>query len=126
LKAKLLHTVAVLPSSDVERDIKWYEQKTGFKLIFGDKMYAGIHREGLSLHIQWHAGTPEDPISGASVVKFFVENIQDLFDEFVKRGTVSSDKLRRNTPWNTHEFGFYDLNNNAIFFVEDIKNNTKQ
>jgi hypothetical protein len=24
-----------------------------------------------------------------------------------------------NTPWKTNEFGFYDLNNNAIFIVED-------
>ncbi|MGK0365588.1 MAG: hypothetical protein ACI85O_002654 [Saprospiraceae bacterium] len=83
-------------------------------------MYAGIQRDSLSLHLQWHAGSSEDPILGGSVVKFFVENIQALFEKFVERGIVLPDKLRRSTPWNTHEFGFYDLNNNAIFFVENI------
>ncbi|MEM7511998.1 MAG: hypothetical protein AAF388_13775 [Bacteroidota bacterium] len=46
--------------------------------------------------------------------------IQPLFKEFVERGTVPPEKLRMNTPWGTHEFGFYDLNKNAIFIVQDI------
>ncbi len=37
----------------------------------------------------------------------------------LKRSTVTKDKLRLNTPWKTHEFGFFDLNKNAIFFVQD-------
>jgi hypothetical protein len=55
-----------------------------------------------------------------SVVRFFVEHIRPLFDVFVESGKLQSEKLRRNTPWGTHEFGFYDLNNNALFFVEDV------
>jgi len=43
-----------------------------------------------------------------------------LFDELVRRGTITKNKLRLNTPWKTHEVGFYDLNNNALFIVEDI------
>ena len=53
------------------------------------------------------------------MIRIFVQNIQPIFDEFVERGTVAADKLRRNTPWGTHEFGFYDLNKNAIFIVQD-------
>ena len=63
--------------------------------------------------------TVEDPIYG-SVIKIFVEGIDTIFQEFIDRGTVTKDKLRYNTPWHTNEFGFYDLNNNAIYFVEDV------
>ncbi len=83
-------------------------------------MYAVLRRQHLHVHLQWHADTVDDPLLGGSVMKVFVGNIKPLFEEFVSRGTVASDKLRLNTPWNTHEFGFYDLNRNAIFFVEDV------
>ena len=43
-----------------------------------------------------------------------------IFDEMVERGTIKKEKLRLNTAWKTNEFGFYDLNNNSVFFVEDI------
>ena len=109
----------VLPSSDIVRDIEWYAKFAGFEKIFGDDMYVGLRRDHLEIHLQWHADTEEDPLLGGSVIKIFVEDISPVFEEFEKRGTVSSEKLRRNTPWGTHEFGFYDPNKNAIFFVQD-------
>ncbi len=111
--------IPVLPSADIKRDLLWYKEKTGFEPLFGDHMYAGIRKGNLEIHLQWHADTEDDPLLGGSVIKIFVENVQELFDEFVQIGTVPSNKLRRNTPWGTHEFSFYDLNKNAIFFVED-------
>ena len=120
MKTELLGIVPVIPTSDMERTIKWYSEKAGFDCIFGDHMYAGLRRSNIDLHLQWHADTEDDPLLGGSVVRIFVEDIQHFFDEFVARRTVSKDKLRRNTPWGTHEFGFYDLNQNAIFIVEDV------
>lgn len=116
----LIEIVPVLPSADIERDIAWYQDKVGFELVSSDAMYAILKREKLFIHLQWHANTPDDPLLGGSVIRIFTTNIKPLFDELVKRGTVTEDKLRLNTPWNTHEFGFYDLNNNAIFMVEDV------
>lgn len=112
--------IPVLPTADMARDVKWYEEKTGFAPVFGDAMYAGLRRDNMSIHLQWHANTEEDPLLGGSVIKIFMEDVQTLFNEFVERGTVTQDKLKLNTPWGTHEFGFYDPNNNAIFFVEDL------
>ncbi|MGY8915641.1 MAG: glyoxalase/bleomycin resistance/extradiol dioxygenase family protein, partial [Flavobacteriales bacterium] len=74
----------------------------------------------LYLHLQWHAGTNADPLIGGSVIKIFVKNIDPIYRELIKRGTIESNKLSLNTPWNTNEFGFYDLNQNAIFFVADL------
>lgn len=116
----LIRFIPVFPTSDIARDTKWYEEKAGFKTWFADQMYAVLYRDDLTLHLQWHADTPSDPLLGGSVARLQVENIHPIFDEFVGRGTVAADGLRLGTPWNTNEFGFYDLNRNAIFFMEDL------
>lgn len=120
MEAQFLTIVPVIPSTDISRDIAWYHEKTGFEAVFSDPIYAGLRRDGLWMHLQWHAGTEDDPLLGGSVVRIFVKNARSLFGEFVSRGTVEADKFRENTPWHTNEFGFYDLNKNAIFVVEDV------
>ncbi len=121
MKTELITITPVLPSSDIDRDVNWYRDNVGFSLVHKDQMYAVLKRDQLYMHLQWHADTDDDPLLGGSVIKIFVKNIQPVFEEFVKRGTISKGKLQRNTAWGTHEFGFYDLNNNAVFFVEDIE-----
>ena len=120
MSTKLLATIPVLPSADMMRDVTWYQKHLGFEPRFGDKMYAGLRRGEMIIHLQWHAGTADDPLLGGSVVKFFVDDVATLFEEMFERGTVKRDQLRRNTAWKTHEFGVHDPNGNAIFFVEDI------
>jgi hypothetical protein len=120
---ELVSIIPVLPSANIDRDIAWYKEKLGFEIYFSDKMYAVLFRENICLHLQWHADTPNDPLLGGSVIRVSVKNITTLFDELVSRGAVSPDKMKLNTPWKTNEFGFYDLNNNAIFIVEDILSN---
>jgi hypothetical protein len=115
-----LATIPVLPTTDIERDVRWYQEKMGLQCYFADKMYAVLYRDNLSLHLQWHADTADDPLLGGSVVRILVKNIQALFEEFVQRGAVTADKLRTNTPWRTNEFGFFDLNRNAVFIMEDV------
>jgi hypothetical protein len=83
-------------------------------------MYAVLFRGDLTIHLQWHADTADDPLLGGSVIRIYVKNIIPIFEEFVERGTVSRDALKTNTPWKTNEFGFFDLNRNAIFVMEDI------
>lgn len=117
---EFLNIVPVLPSADIARDVIWYREKTGFEACFSNAMYAVLYRNDLSLHLQWHADTENDPLLGGSVVRIFVRNIKPLFDEFVQRGTVTPEAFRPDTPWQTNEFGFYDLNKNAIFIVEDL------
>jgi hypothetical protein len=121
METLLIKTIPVIPSSDIERDIAWYKEKTGFEPYYADKMYAVIYRENLVIHLQWHADTADDPLLGGSVVRIHVKNINPLFEEFVERGTVTRDKFKANTAWDTNEFGFYDLNKNAIFIMEDIE-----
>ncbi len=111
----------MLPSADIGRDVSWYKEKLGFSDYFVDKMYAVLFREDLVIHLQWHADTKEDPLLGGSVIRIGVENIQPIFEELLFRGTIEQNALKLNTPWQTNEFGFYDLNNNSIFFTEGIR-----
>ncbi|WP_341225863.1 glyoxalase/bleomycin resistance/extradiol dioxygenase family protein [uncultured Arcticibacterium sp.] len=122
MKAKFKKGIPVLPSSDIKRDVAWYKKYTGFEMKGGDEMYAVLRRENIDIHLQWHADTEEDPLLGGSVVRFWIQDVISLFEEFVENGALSKDKLRLNTAWGTNEFGLYDLNKNALFFFEDIKN----
>ncbi|HOY12650.1 MAG TPA: glyoxalase/bleomycin resistance/extradiol dioxygenase family protein [Saprospiraceae bacterium] len=124
MKTELLSIIPVLPSANIERDIVWYMEKMNFEVYFSDKMYAVLYRENICIHLQWHADTDDDPLLGGSVVRIYVKNISELFNELVDRGTVEPGCLKLNTPWNTNEFGFFDLNKNAIFIMEDVVNNS--
>lgn len=110
----------VLPSQDIDRDVIWYKQYLGFDLIHKDSMYAVLRRENLFIHLQWHADTKDDPLLGGSVAKIFVANIHSIFSECMEKGTVEHSDLRLKTDWGTNEFGFFDLNKNAIFFVQSL------
>jgi catechol 2,3-dioxygenase-like lactoylglutathione lyase family enzyme len=116
-----IHIIPVLPSADINRDVAWYREKLGMTSDEVDSMYAVLYRDQFVLHLQWHADTPDDPLLGGSVVRVLVRNIQPLFEEMVERGTAARNAFRTNTPWRTNEFGFFDLNRNAIFFMEESK-----
>lgn len=120
MKTTLLRISPVMPSQNINRDVSWYQKYIGFDLVQKDKMYAVLKKEDQFIHLQWHAETEDDPLLGGSIIKIFVDNIQPIFYEMVKRGTVKTDQLRLKTPWKTNEFGFFDLNRNAIFIVESL------
>ncbi|MEO0734622.1 MAG: VOC family protein [Bacteroidota bacterium] len=111
--------IPVLSSGDLARDVAWYTEKTGFRNVTKQEGYAIMQREGVEFHLQWHHGTEDDPVL-AGVMRIWVDNLLPLFEEFVQRGTVTPDKLRMRTDWGTNEFGFYDLNGNAVFIMEDV------
>jgi uncharacterized glyoxalase superfamily protein PhnB len=122
MSTKLVKTIPVLESADIARDVAWYKEKTGFEISFShEKMYAGLYREELEIHLQWHAGTKDDPMSGGAVIRIDVKNIKPLFEEFKLRGTVQEKDLKKNTPWGTNEFAFADPNSNVIIISEDIE-----
>lgn len=121
MNSELVKLIPVIPSADIARDVEWYERHCGFRAYFADPMYAVIYREGLVMHLQWHADTVDDPLLGGSVVRVQVKNIEPIFEEFVERGTVDRDAIRNATPWGTKEFAFFDLNSNLLFVFEDIE-----
>ena len=121
MSTKLVKIIPVLESADIERDVAWYKEKTGFEVSFKhEKMYAGLYRDDIEIHLQWHAGTKDDPMNGGAVIRIEVKDIKLIFEELKQRGTVTDKDFKVNTPWGTNEFAFHDLNSNAIFISEDI------
>ena len=100
---QFLFTIPILSSSNIERDIAWYKEKTGFEPVHFDNMYAVLQRDNLYIHLQWHAGTEDDPLGG-SAIRIVVKNIMPLFEEFVQKGTIDSTKFIANTAWRLNEF----------------------
>jgi hypothetical protein len=121
MKTEFLHIIPVLPSADIARDLAWYKEKLGFQERFSDPMYAGMVRENIYIHLQWHAGTESDPLIGGSVARIVVKNIRPYFEELIRRGTVNAGAFSANTPWGTNEFNVMDLNRNAIFIMEEAE-----
>ena len=122
MSTKLVKVIPVLESADIVRDVAWYKEKTGFEVSFlHEKMYAGLYRDGIEIHLQWHAGTKDDPMNGGAVIRIDVKNIKPIFEELMQRGTVNDKDFMANTAWGTNEFAFHDLNSNAIFISEDIE-----
>jgi len=119
MKTEFLGVIPVLPSADIARDLAWYKEKVGFEEMFSDAMYAGLRRDNLYIHLQWHADTESDPLLGGSVIRIDVKNLQPIFEDLLQRGTITREALKTDTPWRTNEFGFFDLNKNAIFVMED-------
>lgn len=116
----LQQIIPVLPSADIARDSAWYSEKLGFTIHFADPMYAVLYREKTVIHLQWHADTPSDPLLGGSVIRIVVDDIDTAFKECLERGAVEQKDLHKHTPWGTHEFGLFDLNRNALFFMQDL------
>ena len=56
--AQFLTVHPVLPARDVAEAIDFYTNKLGFELVFKDEendpTYAGIKRDNVELHLQWH------------------------------------------------------------------------
>ena len=81
MKTDFLNIIPVLPSADIARDTAWYKEKVGFEIQFADNMYAGLRRDNIYIHLQWHAGTENDPLPGGSVIRIDMKNIRPLFED---------------------------------------------
>lgn len=120
---RFLFMCPVLASSDVARDIRWYEEKLSFKNVFDSTRYSDgpvdyvvLRRQKLILHLQYQF--PEDMTS--TDVRVEVKNIQPLYREYIAKGVIKEEAMRWKTPWGTNEFGLFDPSGNRLTFLEDV------
>lgn len=113
----------VLPARNVAEAIDFYTNKLGFELVFQDEeefpKYAGIKREKVELHLQWHDEKDFDSVEKLTL-RFVVEDVDALFEEYKGFELFGMNEEPVETVWGTYEFSFYDLNNNALFFYRDL------
>ena len=124
--AKLHHAIPILDVRDVDKALQFYVERLGFQVAFrykGDpKNYAGVHRDGVRLHMQWqHAEHFERGTAGRLRIRISVDDTDSLFDEFTAKGVFSEDTAAvRDTDWGTREFGFRDPDGNGLIFYHDV------
>lgn len=113
----------VLPCRDVTRTLEYFVNKLGFTKLFADSpdapTYAGIRRDNVELHLQWHDDAHFDKEDQVAL-RFYIADLDALFAEFQQRGAIPDGKTIHETGWGTRQFEFYDPDGNALFFYQDL------
>ncbi len=109
----------VLPAADVAATVLFYETQLGFVRAFSigePAHYVGVRRGMVELHI----AAAENPaaVSGAQI-RLQVENIEQIFREYVTRGLVAKNGSLITGPLNSREFMIRDPNGTRIVIYED-------
>lgn len=114
----------VLPVKNVKKAIDFYVNRLGFKQAFKDQGdnpgYAGVVRDAVEIHLQWHDAKEWDAGIDRPMLRFVCENIDELFAEYATTAVFHENTGFKKTPWNTREFAFYDLYQNGLTFYEDL------
>lgn len=123
-KAFLKQAHPVLPVVNVTDAMAYYISKLGFKLAFkdpgDDPKYAGIVRDGVELHLQWHSAEEWKEGLDALSLRIYVEEVELLFEELKDKGVYHHHTALRDTTWGTREFAFFDPNKNGLTFYRDL------
>ncbi|WP_296386756.1 VOC family protein [Winogradskyella sp.] len=113
----------VLPVKDITKTIDYYVSKLGFKLAFTDTTdangYAGVGRDGIEIHLQWHDSIEWENGFNTQMLRIYVEHIEQLFEEYKTKNVFHKNTTLKSTPWRTKEFAFYDLFGNGLTFYRD-------
>lgn len=122
MKAKLEAVHPVLMVRDVAASIRFF-QLLGFELAFcyspDDPKYAGVRRDGVELHLQWHDAM--DFSSGdRPTYRFVVAEVDELSKEFSAKHADLDRTEVRDTPWGTREFHVRDPDRNGLQFYRAL------
>jgi len=120
-----LHQIhPVLPVKDVVEGLDFYVNRLGFKIAFADDAkkptYAGVLRDGIEIHLQWHDAKAWELNTDRPMLRIVTQNIEALYEEFSTKNVFHPHTLLRETAWGTKEFSFYDPFKNGLTFYRDI------
>jgi catechol 2,3-dioxygenase-like lactoylglutathione lyase family enzyme len=120
-----LHQIhPVLPVKNVFEALDFYVNRLGFKIAFADDSkeptYAGVIRDGIEIHLQWHDEKEWEAKSDRPMLRIVTEHIDALYEELTKKDVFHAHTLLRETAWGTREFAFYDPFMNGLTFYRDV------
>lgn len=122
VKAKLQAVHPVLMVRSVSRSIAFYEQ-LGFVLAFRDRpadpLYAGMRRDAVELHLQWHDAKEWDYPNDRPTYRFVVQDVDGLAEELRAMDARLDRTEVRDTEWGTREFHVRDPDSNGLQFYRD-------
>ena len=124
-KAFLKHIHPVLPVRHVMEAIDYYVNNLGFKLAFKDAGdnpgYAGVVRDDIEIHLQWHDESDWTEGMDSALLRIYVHDVDTLFLEYSTKSVFHKNTQLNDTAWGTREFGIYDSNGNGLVFYRDLK-----
>ena len=95
-----------------------------FKIAFADDSknpkYAGIRRDDIEIHLQWHDVSEWETAIDRPMLRIVTQNIEDLFKEYNTQDVFHDHTSLKDTDWGTREFAFYDLYKNGLTFYQDL------
>lgn len=123
IRARMETVYPVLMVRDVGASIRFFGL-LGFEIMFEDvpnaPKYAGVRRDGVELHLQWHHAEEWNYPNDRPTYRFAVDNVDRLFDEF--RAIPNLDRTDiRDTPWGTREFHVRDPDMNGLQFYRRLE-----
>lgn len=120
-----LHQIhPVLPVKDVVDALDFYVNRLGFRIGFADDSkkptYAGILRDGIEIHLQWHDVAEWELTIERPMLRIVTQNIEELYNEYSEKDVFHAHTLLRETAWGTKEFAFFDPFKNGLTFYRDV------
>jgi uncharacterized glyoxalase superfamily protein PhnB len=130
MKADLQAVHPVIGASNVGELVQFYEC-LGFAVVFQDAlldpMYVAVKRDSVELHIQWADKEQWAYPIDRPAIRFVVNDVDAIYEEFVKGGVVRSNTSQNspwaapsNTPWGTREFHLRDPSQNSLQFYRPL------
>jgi len=118
MQAKLRGVQPVLMVRDVTASLRFFAT-LGFETVFtdspADPRYAGVARDGVQLHLQWHDAAEWSYPVDRPTYRFAVDDVDRLFEEFRAVPNLHRTEVR-DTEWGTREFHVHDLDKNGLQF----------
>ena len=115
---------AFIPVNDIHETLNYYRDRLGFYDEWTMDTDGGIRRDGMRLIFK------QDPDYVAVlnnetyrfVLIWFVENIDEIYNEFKEGRKITIVSDIENKPWGIREFSIYDINGYLIRVSEGIAN----
>lgn len=122
--AYLAQITPVLPVKNVLNALEFYIKKLKFELVFIDEernpKYAGIRRNNIALHLQWHDASEWEISNNRQMLRIQVQGIEALYKEYQLMGVFHNHTSLEDKPWGTLEFAFYDPYKNGLIFYHSL------
>lgn len=120
-----LHQIhPILPVQNVVEALKFYVNKLGFTISFADDSkeptYAGIRRDGIEIHLQWHDASEWENGFNTPMLRIVTQNIELLYVEYKTKNVFQSKTTLKETEWGTKEFAFLDMYKNGLTFYQNL------
>jgi catechol 2,3-dioxygenase-like lactoylglutathione lyase family enzyme len=114
----------VLPVQNVLAALFFYVNKLGFDIVFADDdkdpKYAGVRRDGIEIHLQWHDAKEWEVTIDRPMLRIVTQHIDQLFLEYKTNDVFHKNTTLKEMPWGTKEFAFYDLYKNGLTFYSNL------